>query len=124
MPSTYTPINLKAKLGTFETHWTPKIIAAMNDYHFKLVKIQGAFVWHTHAATDEVFLVLDGRMAIEFRDGKVVLEAGELYVVSAGVEHRPSADAECHILVVEPAGLVNTGDGEAGEMTAPNDDWI
>ncbi|MEJ2639554.1 MAG: cupin domain-containing protein [Desulfosarcinaceae bacterium] len=124
MSPTYTPINVKAKLETFQEQWSPKIIAAMNDYHLKLVKIQGEFVWHAHADTDEVFIVLDGRMAIEFRDGRVVLEAGELFVVPAGLEHRPSAEAECQILLVEPAGLVNTGDGAAGEMTAPKDDWI
>ena len=124
MPSTYTPINFKAKLETFQEQWSPKIIAAMNDYHLKLVKIQGEFVWHTHAGTDEVFIVLDGRMAIEFRDGRVVLEAGELFVVPAGVEHRPLAETECHMLLVEPAGLVNTGDGAPGEMTAANDAWI
>ncbi|MDJ0782412.1 MAG: cupin domain-containing protein [Desulfosarcinaceae bacterium] len=124
MPQHYTPINFKAKLAAFHTRWAPKIIAAMNDYHFKLAKIEGEFVWHTHAETDEVFIVLGGRMKIALQDGEVALESGELFVVPAGVAHKPSADTECHILMVEPAGLVNTGDGPAGELTATTGEWI
>ena len=116
-------INFREKLGLFDEHWSPKIVAQMNDYQFKLVKIQGEFVWHSHAETDEVFIVLAGEMAIEFRNGRVPLHPGELFVVPKGVEHKPIADNECHILLVEPAGLVNTGDTES-ELTAPNDVWI
>jgi mannose-6-phosphate isomerase-like protein (cupin superfamily) len=116
-------INLKEKFTKFSEHWTPKVIAQMNDYQFKLVKIQGEFVWHRHADTDEVFIVLDGEMSIELRDGAVRLKAGEMYVVPKGVEHKPSAAAECKVMLVEPCGVVNTGDAR-GDYTAPNDVWI
>lgn len=116
-------INLKDKLTKFSDHWAPKVIAQMNDYQFKLVKIQGEFVWHRHADTDEVFIVLDGEMAIELRDGAVSLKAGEMFVVPKGVEHKPRADAECKIMLVEPCGVMNTGDA-GGVYTAPNDVWI
>lgn len=116
-------INFREKLGLFDERWAPKIIAQMNDYHFKLVKIQGEFVWHSHAETDEVFIVLDGEMAIEFRNGRTLLHPGELFVVPKGVEHKPVAEKECHILLVEPADLVNTGNAES-ELTAPNNVWI
>jgi len=110
-------IRLDEKLARFEGHWAPRIIAQMNDYHFKLVKILGEFVWHSHADTDEVFLVIEGRMRIEFRDQSIDLSAGELCVVPRGVEHKPSADAECHVMLVEPADTVNTGDA-GGDRTA------
>lgn len=116
-------VNFREKLELFDAYWTPKIIAQMNDYHFKLVKIQGEFIWHSHAETDEVFIVLEGEMAIEFRNGRVTLQPGELFVVPKGVEHKPVAAKECHILLVEPAGLVNTGDATS-ELTAPNEVWI
>jgi len=119
----YTPINLKQKLAQFSEHWSPKIIAEMNEIQFKLVKIQGEFVWHDHKETDELFLVLDGTMAIEFRDGKVELSSGDMFVVLKGIEHRPTAQQECHVLLAEPRGLVNTGD-TGGELTADNDVWI
>ena len=119
----YQPINLQEKLALFQEHWSPRIIAQMNDYHFKLVKFQGEFVWHSHADTDEVFIVLDGDMVIELRDGRVALKAGEMFVVPRGVEHRPRAENECKIMLVEPAGTVNTGD-VGGGMTARNDVWI
>lgn len=117
------PINLNDKLSKFSEHWSPRIIAQMNDYHFKVVKVQGEFVWHAHANTDEVFVVLNGRLEIRFRQGSVVLNEGEMYVVPRGVEHKPAAEAECHILLVEPAGTVNTGD-VVDEKTAPNNVWI
>lgn len=123
MNKRFEPVNLQAKFKLFDEKWTPKIIAQMNDYHFKLVKIQGEFVWHSHMETDEVFMVLEGEMAIEFRNGCVTLHPGELFVVPKGVEHKPVATNECHILLVEPAGLVNTGESES-ELTAPNDVWI
>jgi mannose-6-phosphate isomerase-like protein (cupin superfamily) len=118
-----TPINLSAKLTMFSDHWSPKIIAQMNDYHFKLVKFQGEFVWHDHKDTDEVFMVLDGEMTIHFRDGDVSVKKGELFVIPKGVEHKTSAIIECHAMLVEPAGTVNTGDA-GGEKTAPIDAWI
>ena len=119
----YTPINLTKKFATFSEHWSPKIIAQMNDYHFKLVKLKGDFVWHSHEDTDEVFIALDGEMSIEFRDGKVDLKAGEMFIVPKGVEHKPCAVRECKIMLVEPAGTVNTG-STGGEMTADNNIWV
>lgn len=119
----YAPINLDEKLGRFSEHWSPRIIARMNDYHFKLAKFKGEFVWHSHAETDEVFIVLDGEMLIEFRDGSVRLKAGEMYVVPKGVEHKPRADSECRIMLVEPAGTRNTGD-VASELTAEDNVWV
>ena len=116
-------INLKDKLAKFSEHWTPKIIAEMNDYQFKLVKIKGEFVWHNHSDTDEVFIVIEGSMKIEFKDEVVELNEGEMYVVPKGVEHKPFAEDECKVLLVEPRGIVNTGDVE-GELTAVNDVWI
>jgi len=117
------PINLKEKLSRFSDHWSPRIIAGMNDYRFKLVKFQGAFVWHRHDETDEVFIILNGKMSIEFRQGQVNLHRGEMFVVPKGVEHRPFAEKECQAMLVEPAGTINTGDA-GGEMTARDDVWI
>lgn len=117
------PINLQEKLSKFSEHWAPKIIAQMNDYHFKLVKFQGQFIWHDHSDTDEVFIVLDGEMSIEFRDGKVDLKPGELFVVPKGAEHRPYAEKECQAMLVEPVGTMNTG-GKRDEMTAEDNVWI
>jgi mannose-6-phosphate isomerase-like protein (cupin superfamily) len=116
-------VNFQEKLSQFSERWSPKIVAQMNDYHFKLVKLQGDFVWHSHPETDEVFIVLDGAMTIEFRDGTVALAAGELFVVPQGVEHKPFAERECQILLVEPAGIPNTGDA-GGERTAQDGVWI
>jgi mannose-6-phosphate isomerase-like protein (cupin superfamily) len=120
---TYSPINFGHKLAMFSDRWSPKVIAEMNDYQFKLVRLQGEFVWHDHAETDEVFIVIDGQMTIEFRDGQVDLSSGEMFVVPKGVEHRPNAQHECRVLLVEPRGIVNTGDA-GGELTAENDIWI
>ena len=119
----YESINFQEKLSKFSEHWAPKIIAQMNDYHFKIVKVRGEFVWHDHPETDEAFIVLKGQLEIQFRDGNVSLNEGEMYVVPKGVEHKPCAEDECHILLIEPAGLVNTGDAQS-ELTAPNDVWI
>ncbi|MFZ5903887.1 MAG: cupin domain-containing protein [Chloroflexota bacterium] len=116
-------VNLKDKFNLFNERWSPKIIARLNDYHIKLAKVQGEFVWHDHPETDELFLVVQGTLDIHFRDGKVTLRAGELFVVPKGVEHKPVAEEECHILLIEPAGTVNTGD-VVNEMTAENDVWI
>jgi mannose-6-phosphate isomerase-like protein (cupin superfamily) len=119
----YLPINLQDKLTKFSEQWSPKIIAQINDYHLKLAKVQGEFVWHCHPETDEVFLVVKGKLDIHFRDEKVTLNEGELYVVPKGVEHKPVAEVECHILLIEPEGTVNTGD-VVSDKTAPNDIWI
>ncbi|WP_196140405.1 cupin domain-containing protein [Aliikangiella sp. G2MR2-5] len=116
-------INFKDKFSKFSEHWTPKVIAEMNDYQFKLVKVEGEFVWHDHPDTDEVFIVIEGELIIEFRDGQVTIKAGEMYVVPKGKEHKPVANQECEILIVEPKGVVNTGDS-GGDLTAQNDVWI
>jgi len=119
----YPAINIAEKFKQFSEQWSPKIIAQLNDYHFKVAKIQGDFVWHSHPETDEVFMVIDGEMVIYFRDGQVTLKTGEMSVVPKGVEHKPFAREECKILLVEPAGTVNTGDA-GGELTAENNVWI
>ncbi len=118
----YSSINLKEKFDSFSAHWSPKTIAALNNYHLKLAKLKGDFVWHKHDETDEAFLVLQGRMSIELRDGQVDLDTGEMFIVARGVEHRPHADQECHVMLIEPAGVVNTGD--AGGDMAAEAEWI
>ena len=119
----YQSINFEEKLAKFSEHWSPRIIAQMNDYHFKIVKVQGEFVWHDHPETDEVFMVLKGRLEIQFREGRVLVREGEMFVVPKGLEHKPAAEEECHILLVEPAGTINTGD-IVNERTAASDVWI
>lgn len=121
--STTQAINFAAKLALFDDRWQPRVIAQMNDYQFKLVKIEGDFVWHSHADTDETFIVLAGRLRIDFRDGAVHLGPGEMYVVPRGVEHKPFAEGEVRMLLVEPCDVRNTGD-QGGERTAANDLWI
>ncbi|BFM13208.1 cupin domain-containing protein [Simiduia litorea] len=116
-------INLTDKLAQFTDHWAPKVIAEMNNYQFKLVKIQGEFVWHSHPDTDEVFVVIDGELNIAFRDGVVRLNAGEMVVVPKGVEHKPFANRECNVMLIEPKGVINTGEAES-TLTAENDIWI
>ncbi len=117
------PINFQEKLSKFSEHWSPKIIAQMNDYQFKIAKIQGEFIWHDHPETDEVFIVLKGQLEIQLREASVMLNEGEMYVVPKGVEHKPVAREECHILLVEPAGTINTGN-VVDEKTSPSDVWI
>ena len=120
----YTSINLEQKLGLFAEQWQPKVIAEMNDYQFKLVRIQGDFLWHDHAETDETFIVLEGTLRIDFRDDFVLVGPGEMVVVPKGVEHKPSTEtAEVRMMLVEPRGTLNTG-AEGGERTAENDLWI
>lgn len=119
----YQSINFREKLEKISKHWSPRNIAQMNDYHFKLVKIEGEFIWHDHPETDEVFIVLQGQFEILFRDGSVLLKEGEMFVVPKGMEHKPLAEQECHLLLVEPAGTVNTGE-VVNERTAANDVWI
>lgn len=116
-------INFQEKLALFSEQWSPKIIAQLNDYHFKLAKIQGEFVWHSHPETDEVFIVMSGEFDMQLRDGNLHLQAGEMCVVPKGVEHRPVAAGECAILLVEPVGTVNTGD-VVSDLTADHNDWI
>ena len=116
-------INFDEKFAAFSDHWSPKVIAEMNDYQFKLVKVQGEFVWHHHADTDEAFIIIAGSMKIEFEDRTVELHAGEMFVVPKGIEHRPVAENECKIMVIEPRGIVNTGSAES-ELTTDNDVWI
>jgi len=116
-------INFKDKFTKFTEHWSPCVIAEMNDYQFKLVKIEGEFVWHDHPDTDEVFIVIEGTLSIEFRDGVVVFDPGEMFVVPKGVEHKPVANSECKIMIIEPKGVVNTGDSSS-ELTAQNDVWV
>lgn len=116
-------INISGKLALFSEHWRPKVIAQMNDYQFKVVKVQGDFVWHSHADTDETFIVVSGRLRIDLRDGHIDLGPGEMAVIPKGVEHKPRAVEETHLMLVEPCGVPNTGD-QGGERSAPNDVWI
>ena len=119
----YAPINLRKKFALFDEQWQPKVIAEMNDYQFKVAKLQGEFIWHSHKDTDETFIVLDGTLRIDFRDGSVHIGPGEMYVVPKGVEHKPYAEGEVKLLLIEPRGVPNTGE-EGGERTAQNDVWI
>ena len=119
----YVAINFQQKFGLFAEQWSPKVVAEMNDYQFKVVKLQGDFIWHDHKDTDETFIVLEGELRIDFRDGAVHVASGEMFVVPKGVEHKPYAEHEVKLLIIEPRGVVNTGD-KGGERTAPNDEWI
>ncbi|SEI37847.1 cupin domain-containing protein [Frateuria terrea] len=119
----YEAINLAQKLGLLDEHWAPRVVAEMNDYQFKVVKVEGDFIWHDHKDTDETFVVLEGRLRIDFRDGHVHIGKGEMYVVPRGVEHKPYAETEVSMLLIEPRGVLNTGH-EGGERTAVNDVWI
>jgi len=120
----YKAINFAQKLSLFSEYWSPKVIAEMNDYQFKIVKIKGDFVFHNHQNTDETFIVLEGCLRIDFNDGVVDVNAGEMYVVPKGVEHKPYAEQEVKMLLIEPRGVLNTGDRESSELTAQNDVWI
>jgi mannose-6-phosphate isomerase-like protein (cupin superfamily) len=117
------PINLADKLAKIPDFWQPRVIAEMNDYQFKLVRIQGDFLWHDHPETDETFIVLEGQLRIDFRDGHVLIGPGEMYVVPKGVAHKPYAASEVRMMLIEPRGTLNTGQ-EGGERTAQNDLWI
>ncbi len=119
----YQAINLASKLQMLSEHWQPRVIAEMNDYQFKVVKLEGDFVWHRHEDTDETFIVLDGDLRIDFRDGAVNVAAGEMYVVPKGVEHKPFAETQVQLLLIEPRGVLNTGSA-GGERTAQNDIWV
>ena len=122
-------IDLIDKIALIDGHWQPRVVAEMNEYQFKVVKVEGEFQWHRHADTDETFIVLEGELRIDFRagptgDGSIVLRAGQMAVVPGGVEHKPCANAEVKLLLIEPRGVVNTGDGATGERTVENDQWI
>jgi len=110
-------VNLAKKFAAFSEHWSPKIVGAVDDYEIKLAKVEGDFVWHKHDNEDELFLVVDGQLTISMRDRVVKLDPGEFFVVPKGVEHKPSASAECKILLLERRGVVNTGDASPGELT-------
>ena len=116
-------INFKEKYSKFTKHWSPRIIAEMNDYQFKLAKIKGEFIWHNHKHTDETFIVIEGVMLLKFRDTDIELSEGEMFVVPKGVDHKPYAENECKILVIEPRGVINTGD-KVGKLTIHEDMWI
>lgn len=117
------PINIKDKFNLFTEYWTPKIIAQMNDYHIKIAKIKGEFLWHNHPETDETFFVMEGKMQILFQEESITLSAGEMCVVPKGVNHKPGASEECHILIIEPTGTLNTGD-TITDMTHHELDWV
>ncbi|WGS51486.1 cupin domain-containing protein [Paraburkholderia sp. D15] len=119
----YQSINFADKLARFTDHWQPRVIAEMNDYQFKVVRIEGDFLWHEHADTDETFIVLEGELRIDMRDGFVLVSAGEMFVVPKGVEHKPYAEREVKMMLIEPRGVINTG-GETNERTSVNDMWI
>ena len=116
-------VNLAEKFALFSEHWTPKIIAELNDYQIKIVKVKGDFVWHDHSDTDEFFFVIEGTLFIGFENKTMELNTGELYVVPKGVQHRPYALEECKVMLIEPRGVVNTGEAESN-LTASNDVWI
>jgi mannose-6-phosphate isomerase-like protein (cupin superfamily) len=119
----YKSINFGQKFGLFTEQWQPKVIAEMNDYQFKVVKLQGDFIWHDHKDTDETFIVVEGDLRIDLRDGAVHVSTGEMFVVPKGVEHKPYAEKEVKLLLIEPLGVLNTGH-KGGERTAANDVWI
>ncbi len=116
-------VDIADKLASFSEHWSPKVVARLNDYEIKLVKLKGEFVWHTHEDTDELFLVVEGSLTIQLRDGDVTLGPGQLYVVPCGVEHCPIAEGDVSVMLIEPEGVVNTGDA-GGELTAGHDESL
>lgn len=122
--TTSDPVDLGSLLNQFSDHWSPKVVARLNDYEIKLVKLQGEFVWHSHPDTDELFFVISGRLTIQMRDGDVTVGPGQLYVVPRGVEHCPQADGEVAAMLIEPRGVVNTGDADTNELTATYDDSL
>jgi len=119
----YKAVNFQEKFGLFSEQWLPKVVAEMNDYQFKVVKLLGDFIWHDHKDTDETFIVVEGDLRIDFRDGAVRVSTGEMFVVPKGVEHKPYAEHEVKLLLIEPRGVLNTGHA-GGDRTAANDVWI
>ncbi len=118
-----TAINLAHKFSLIDAQWQPRVVAEMNDYQFKLARIEGDFILHQHADTDEAFIVVRGRLRIDLPEGPVQLQAGEMFVVPRGTPHKPCAEGEVWLMLVEPRGVANTGDS-GGERTAPNDLWV
>jgi len=116
-------INFEEKFALFTEQWQPRVVAEMNDYQFKIVRLQGDFIWHDHKDTDETFIILEGKLRIDFRDGAVNLAAGEMFVVPKGIEHKPFAEGEVKLLLIEPRGVLNTGH-EDSDRTAQNDVWV
>jgi len=116
-------VDIREKLSLLSEHWSPKVVARLNDYEIKVVKLEGEFVWHTHDDTDELFLVVEGNLTIQLRDGDVHLREGQLYVGPRGVEHCPVADSEVAVMLIEPAGVVNTGNAGGG-LTAAHDESL
>lgn len=116
-------VDIGERFSMFSELWSPKVVARLNDYEIKVVKVKGEFVWHTHDDTDELFLVIAGELTIQLRDGDVRLSAGQLFVVPRGVEHCPVADGEVHALLIEPRGVINTGSA-GGALTAAFDDSL
>ncbi len=110
-------VNLAEKLSLFSEHWSPKIVATVDNYDVKVVKLEGDFVWHRHDDADELFLVINGKLDMDYRDKRVTLNPGELVVVAKGVEHKPHAETECEILLLERKGLLNTGDADTSDLT-------
>src|SRR5262249_25950843 len=119
----YAPINFAEKFARVPEQWQQRVIAEMNDYQFKIARLEGDFIWHDHPDTDEAFIVVEGELRIDFRDGSVLVRAGEMYVVPKGVEHKPFAAKEVKLLLVEPRGTLNTGNA-GGERTVPSDLWV
>ena len=116
-------IDIAGKFKNLSELWQPHVIAEMNDVQFKVARLHGDFVWHAHPDTDEAFLVVQGTLRIDFRDGSVEVGEGELFVVPRGVEHKPFAEDEVKLMLIEPRGVSNTGTA-GGERTAPGDRWI
>lgn len=120
-----TVVRLDEKFAAIDEHWTPKIVGQLNDLHIKVVKVEGEFVWHVHEDTDEFFLVRSGSLTIQMKGRPdAILSPSDFFIVPKGVEHRPVADTECEVLLLEPAGVVNTGDADSSDQTAPTDAWI
>ena len=117
------PISLKEKFKKFNDHWSPKIIGEMNDYHFKLAKVKGDFVWHHHQETDETFFVISGKLNIELKDTTIKLVKGEMVIIPKGIEHRPYSKDECLIMLIEPKNVKNTGNIK-NELTVEKETWI
>lgn len=116
-------VNLAHKASLIDQPWSPRVVAEMNDYQFKVVRIEDEFIWHSHPETDEAFFVLEGTLRIDLPHGSVYVAPGELYVVPRGVEHRTAAEGEARLMMIEPRAILNTGH-EGGERTANNDVWI
>jgi mannose-6-phosphate isomerase-like protein (cupin superfamily) len=123
MTKKYQPINFKDKFSKFNENWTPKILGRFDDYYLKAAKMDGEFVWHSHGHADELFIIISGSLTIYFRDGEVNLSAGDCYIVPKGTEHKPVARSEVCCLLIEQAGVLNTGD-QGGDKTVSDEEWI